>query len=179
MTTPLTDREKRVAEIREAVNDIVTIRTVDEWRRMIRFLLSELDLAEKELELFDQRGETIERQLNIIEQLQEENQKRFVQIAELVSERERLIKENQKLRDKLSEIKECYAAMESMWFKEQQKIEQLERAKEALQNDYLTLYADFEKLIEGLLQVYEECRDIECRKLVADILTSAGVNPDE
>jgi len=80
------DREKKIAEIREAVSRFMGAGSETEYDRAlsvlsdyagtwIPFLLSELDRAEKELELFDQRGETIERQLNIIEQLQEENRK--------------------------------------------------------------------------------------------------------
>jgi len=68
----------RVLQTKE---DAHLIANAPEW---LRFLLSELDRAEKELELFDQRGETIERQLNIIEQLQDENRK-------LREEREKLI----------------------------------------------------------------------------------------
>lgn len=48
----MTDQEKKIAEIREAVNDIVTIRTVDGWRRMVRFLLSELDRESEQNEKF-------------------------------------------------------------------------------------------------------------------------------
>lgn len=84
----MTDTEKKIAEIREALRRVefgtYRITAFADLEYWLRFLLSELDRAEKELELFDQRGETIERQLNIIEQLQEENRK-------LREERDKLI----------------------------------------------------------------------------------------
>jgi chromosome segregation ATPase len=93
-------REKKIAEIREGYkserDDNFTYKK-EIVEQDIRFLLSELDRAEKELELFDQRGETIERQLNIIEQLQEENRK-------LLEERDTIYADWNKEKDKKMQL---------------------------------------------------------------------------
>jgi len=97
----LIDREKKIAEIREALRRVefgtYRITAFADLEYWLRFLLSELDRAEKELELFDQRGETIERQFNIIEQLQEENRK-------LREKRDKLIEGLRSIRNELDHL---------------------------------------------------------------------------
>ena len=92
----MSDTAQKIAEIREK-HSTGHYNYSYEVRDAIRFLLDELDRAEKELELFDQRGETIERQLNIIEQLQEENRK-------LREKRDKLIEGLRSIRNELDHL---------------------------------------------------------------------------
>ena len=114
-------REKKIAEIREGYkserDDNFTYKK-ETVEQDIRFLLSELDRAEKELELFDQRGETIERQLNIIEQLQEENRK--------------LLEERDEARSKAEEAWKEIDSLEEQLLSSQQEIERLREERDKL-----------------------------------------------
>ena len=151
----MTDTEKKIAEIREALRrvelgtyHITAFANLEYW---LRFLLSELDRAEKELELFDQRGETIERQLNIIEQLQEENQK---------------LREE---RDDLSfREREAYGAFKywfGAWQEAKKENEQLQEKLQSAQQEINRLEQERDKLIEGL-RWYAQRNDVNTVSLM-------------
>ena len=118
----MTDTEKKIAEIREGLEvikryDLSTLDNImmpvynfcvnaPEW---LRFLLSELERLERE---YAEERAAHKAHVAQLCRVEEDNRKRFVKIAELVSERERLTKENRKLReerDKLIEGLRLYA----------------------------------------------------------------------
>jgi chromosome segregation ATPase len=153
------DREKKIAEIREGYkserDDNFTYKK-EIVEQDIRFLLSELDRAEKELELFDQRGETIERQLNIIEQLQEENRKLLEERDEARSKAEEAWKEIDSLEEQLLSSQQEIERLRQLYEREReiadQALEQVKNLREERNQDRQWI----EKASENVTKLQQE-----------------------
>src|SRR5690606_21945157 len=95
------DREKKIAEIREwheGKRDSFPQFTVFE---AVGVMLDEIDRIQQE---YAEERAAHNAHVAQLCQAEEENRKRFVKIAELVSQRERLTKENRKLREERDKL---------------------------------------------------------------------------